>query len=127
MNAVPVTRCGDHLDNGLQAATVLVEALEIVAGRAVDEEDIGLRAVGYEVQSAVIGGDAEIEKRVVEPDLIFEGGEIALLLAGHRGGDGIEGVEADVCVVGAVVEKGCVENVFGSDVVLETEEIVCRP
>jgi hypothetical protein len=111
----------------LQAAAAPIEALEIVAGRAVDEEDVGLRAVGDEVESAVIGGNAEIEERVVEPDLIFEGGEVTLLLAGDRGRDRIEGVEADVCVVGAVIEEGGMENVFGRDVVLEAEEVVACP
>src|ERR1700676_73559 len=127
MSAVPVARCGDHLDNGLQAAAVLMEALEIVSGGAVHEQDVGLHAVRDEVEGAVIGGDAEIEERVGKPELVFERGEIALLLASHRGGNGIEGVEADVCVVGAVIEKAGVENVLGGDVVLEAEESVCRP
>src|ERR1700722_11452036 len=119
---MPVARCGDHLGHGLQAATALKEALEIIAGRAVDEKDVGLRAVGEEAESAVIGSDAEIEERVVEPDLIFDGGQVTLLFAGDRGRDGIEWVEADVAVVGAVIEEGGMEDVFGCDVVLQAEE-----
>jgi hypothetical protein len=122
-----VPRRGDHLGCGLQAAAALMETLEVVAGRAVDEENVGLRAVGDEVESAVVGGDAEIEERVMEPDLIFEGGEVTLLLAGDRGGHRIEGVESDVCVVGAVIEEAGMENVSGRDVVLEAEEIVACP
>ena len=71
MSAVPVARCGDHLTFGLQAASVLMEALEIIAGRAVDQEDVGLRALGDEVEGAVVGSDAEIEEGVEEPHLVF--------------------------------------------------------
>ena len=104
-----------------------MEALEIVAGRAVDEEDEGLRALGDEVESAGVGGDAEIEESVGEPDLIFCGGEETLLVAGDGGGNGIEGVEADVGVAGAIVEKRGVEDVFGRDVELEAEKIIAGP
>ena len=41
MSAMPVARCGDHLSDGLEAATALVETLEIISGGAVDEEDVG--------------------------------------------------------------------------------------
>ena len=64
MSAVPVARCGGHAGDGLEAAAELVQALEIVTGGAVDEEDVGLRALGDVVEHAFIGGDAEIEERV---------------------------------------------------------------
>ncbi len=115
------------LSDGLEAAALLVQALEIVSGRAVDEQDVGLRALGDEVEDTVIGGDAELEEGVVEPDLVFKRNEEALLVGGDGGGDGIERVEADVGVAGAIVEEAGVENVLGGDVELETEEIVARP
>jgi len=127
MSAVPVACGGGHACSGLEAATFLMEALEIIACGAVDEEDEGLRTFGNEVESAVIRSDAKIEEGVGKPDLIFDGGEVALLVAGDGGGDGIESVEADVGVVGAIVEVGGVENVLGSDVVLEAEKIVAGP
>ena len=40
---------------------------------------------------------------------------------------GIEGVQAEVGVAGAIVEKSGVENVLGRDVVLQAEEIVAGP
>ena len=59
--------------------------------------------------------------------MVFYGGEVALLVAGDSGGDGIESVEADVGFVGAIVEVGGVQNVLGRDVVLEAKEIVAGP
>ena len=127
MSAVPVARGGGHPCSGLEAAAFLMEALEIIARGAVDEEDEGQRTFGDEVESAVIGGDADVEERVGKPDLVFDGGEVALLVAGDSGGDGVERVEADVGFVGAIVEVGGVENVLGRDVVLEAQEIVAGP
>ena len=62
-----------------------------------------------------------------EPDLIFDGGEVALLFAGDGGGLGIESVEADVGIVGLVVEESGVEDVLGGEIILETKEIVAGP
>src|ERR1700723_2599729 len=112
MSAVPVARGGGHTGGGLVAAAAPLEAPGIVARGTVDEEDEGLRALGDVVESAGVGGDAEIEEGVGEPDLIFCGGEETLLVAGDGGGNGIEGVEADVGVAGAIIEKSGVEDVL---------------
>src|SRR5579872_3500636 len=104
-----------------------MQTLEIIARGAVDEEDVGLRAFGDEIERAVIGGDTEIEEGIGEVDLVFEGAEVALLVAGDGGGDGIEDVEAEVSAVGTIVEVGGMEDVLGRDVVLEAEEIVTAP
>ena len=104
-----------------------MEALEIVARGAVDEKDVGLRALRDEGKDAFIGGYAEIEERVGEPDLVFERAEVAVLIAGDGSGDGVESIQAEVGAACDVIEKTGVENVLGSDVVLETEEIVSCP
>src|SRR5580693_7378515 len=127
MSAVPVACGGGHTGYGLEAAPALMQSLEIVASGTVDEEYVGLRALGNEVESAGVGGNAEIEESVGEPDLIFCSGEETLLVAGDSGGNGIEGVEADVGVASAIVEKRGVKDVFGRDVVLEAEKIVAGP
>ena len=79
------------------------------------------------IEDAFIGGDTEIEKRVGEPDLVFERGEVAPPVAGDGGGDRVESIEAEIGAARDVVEKAGVEDVLGSDVVLETEEIVTCP
>jgi len=127
MSAMPVARCSGHAGDSLQAASDLVEALEIVAGGAVDEKDVGLRALRDVVEDAFVGGDAKIEERVGEPDLIFERGEVAVLVAGDSGGNRVESIEAEVGTARNVVEKTGVENMLGRDVVLEAEEIVAGP
>ena len=43
MSAVPVARSSDHAAHRLQAAAALMQALEEIAARAVDEQDVGLR------------------------------------------------------------------------------------
>src|ERR1700757_933855 len=100
MSAVPVACGGGHARSGLEAAAFLMEALEIIACGAVDEEDEGLRTFGDEVESAVIRGDTDVKERVGKPDLIFDGGKVALLVGSDRGGDGIDAVEAVVEVAG---------------------------
>ena len=127
MSAVPVASCGGHARDSLQAASDLVEALEIIAGRAVDQEDVSLRALRDVVEDAFIGGDAEIEERVGEPDLVFERAEVTVLVAGDGGGDRIESIEAEVGAARDVVEKTGVENMLGRDVELETKKIVSGP
>ena len=104
-----------------------MEALEIIAGGTVDEEDEGLVALRDEVECAVIDGEADVEECIGEPDLIFDGEKGALLVGGDGGRDGVDAVETVVGVAGAVVEEGGVEDVLGSDVVLEAEEIVASP
>lgn len=127
MRAMPVARCGDDVGDGLQALAALMKALKIISRGAVDEEDVRLGAERDVIESAVISGHAQLEERVVKPDLIFERGEVALLLAGDGGGDGVERVEAEIAVAGAVVKEGGVEDVLGRDVVLEAKQIVASP
>jgi hypothetical protein len=127
MSAVPMAGSGGHTGYGLEAPAALVEALEIVASGTVDEKNKRLRALGDVIESAGVGGDAEIEESVGEPDLVFCGGKETLLVAGDGGGDGVEGVEADVGVAGAIVEKRGVKDVLGRDVVFEAQKIVAGP
>ena len=56
MRAVPVASCGGHAGGSLEATAALMEALEIIAAGAVDEEDEGLGALGDEVEGAGVGG-----------------------------------------------------------------------
>ncbi len=59
--------------------------------------------------------------------MIFQRDESAALLDGDGGGLGIDGVQAEVGVVGAVVEKAGVENVPRREIVLHAEKIVACP
>src|SRR5580692_1867852 len=127
MGAVPVAGGGGHACGDLVAVAFLVEALKVVSGGAVDEKDEGLGALRDEVEGAVVDGEADVEESVGEPDLIFDGEEGALLVGRDRGGNGVDAVEAIVGGASAVVEEGGVEDVLGSDVVLEAEEIVAGP
>ena len=124
---MPVTRGSGHAGGGLVAASFLMEALEIVAGGTVDEEDEGLVALRNEVECAVIDGEADVEEGIGEPDLILDGEEGALLIGGDGSRDGVDSVETVVGVAGAVVEESGVEDVLGGDVVLEAKEIVASP
>lgn len=127
MSAMPVARRGDHLGESLEAAAALIRALKIISCGAIDEEEVGLRALGDVIEDALVSGDANFEERVVEPDLVFERGEVAALIGGYGGGDRVEGVEAEIGDAGVVVEKAGVENVLGSEIVLEAEKIVASP
>ena len=62
---------GDAAD-GLQATSALMQALKIVAGGAVDEQNVGLSTLRRVIEHAAVGSDAAFEKRIVEPQLIFQ-------------------------------------------------------
>lgn len=127
MRAVPMACGGGHAGESLESTAALVRALKVVAGGTIDEQHEWLRALRDVVQNAFVGGDAKIEKRVGEPDLILERGEVAALVAGDGGGDGIESVETEIGAVREVVQEAGVENVLGRDVVLQAEKIVAGP
>ena len=67
MRSVPMARCGGHARDGLQASAALMQALEIVAAGAVDEQDEGLRALRRVIEHATVRSDTEFEERVVQP------------------------------------------------------------
>src|SRR5712692_9516782 len=72
MGSVPMARGRSDACDGLQAASALMQALKIVARGAVDEQNVGLSALRGVIEHAAVGSDAEFEKRVVEPQLIFQ-------------------------------------------------------
>ena len=79
------------------------------------------------VEHTAVSGHAQFEQRVVQPNLVLERNEIAALLGGHGGGLGIKRVQAKIVVVSSVVEIAGVQNVFRSDVVLQTDQVVSGP
>src|SRR5262249_35003660 len=102
-------------------------ALEEIAGSAIDQQDVGLGALGLEVHDTGIRGEAELEERVVEPELILERNKRPPALAVDGGRFRVERVEPEIAVFGAIVECVDTQDMFRRDVVLEAQEIVARP
>src|SRR5713226_9631663 len=102
MRAVPVARGSHYVRHGLQAVTTLAQMLEIVAARAGNEQNEGLRALRRVIEYAAVGGDSEFKKRAVKPYLIFQRNESAALIGGNRGGLWIERVQTKIAIIGAI-------------------------
>src|SRR5207245_8959814 len=85
MRAVPVARGSHHVRHGLQAVTTLAQMLEIVAARAGNEQNAGLRALRRVIEYAAVGGGSEFKERAVTPYLILQRNESAAMTGGNRG------------------------------------------
>ncbi len=107
--------------------TTLAQLLEIVAARAGNQQNEGLRALRCVIEYAAVGGDSEFKERALKPYLIFQGNESAALIGGNRGGLWIERVQTKIGIVGAIVKKTRVQNVLWRDVVLQPQKIVAGP
>src|SRR6266571_9191878 len=127
MRAVPVARGSHYVRHSLQAAATLAQMLEIVAAGAGNEQNEGLRALRCVIEYAAVGGGAELKERAVKPKLIFQRNESAALIGGNGGGLWIERVQAKIAIVGAIVKKTRVQNLFWRDVVLQPQKIVSGP
>jgi len=113
MRSVPMARRGGHARDGLQASAALMQALEIVAARAVNEEDEGLRTLRRVIKHAAVRGHTELKERVVQPYLVFQGDKRAALIGIDSRRLRIERVQSEVAVVAAVIEKAGAQMCFG--------------
>src|SRR5260370_39508201 len=84
MRSVPMARRGGHARDSLQASAAMMQALEIVAAGGVDEQDEGLRALWRVIEHAAVRGHTELEERVGQPHLIFQGDKRAALTGRNR-------------------------------------------
>src|SRR5690349_5757730 len=123
----PVAGGGGDGANGLQAASSLVQKLKVIAAGAIEQENEGLRTLRRVVEGAVVAGNAQFEKRIAQAELVLESGETAPLIGSDGGGQRIEGIEAEIFAVGAVIEKRGVQNMSWRKVVLQAEKIVAGP
>src|SRR5215471_3650504 len=63
----------------------------------------------------------------MQPKLIIEGDEFAVLVAIECGGLWMKGVQAEIGVMCAIVKETDVKKMLRRDVVLQAEQIVSRP
>src|SRR5258708_6040734 len=127
MGSMPMARCCRHARHRLQAEAALVQPLEEVAARAVDEQDVGVGVLRYVVEDSPVRGYAEFEERVVQPRLVFKRDECAAPLCVDRSRLRIERVQAQVRVPRAVIEEAGVEDVLWCHVVLQAKQVVASP
>src|SRR5260370_14439784 len=67
VGSVPMAPGSADAADGVQAASAVMQALNAMAGGAVDEQNIGVSALWALTEHAAVGSDSEFEEHIVEP------------------------------------------------------------
>ena len=106
---------------------MVVEPLEEIPARSVHQQNVRLGALRIEILCFAVRRDAKVDQCVVQPNLVSQRNERALLVQVQRGGLRVQRIEPEILILRAVVEKTAVQNMLRTEVVLQAEEVVAGP
>jgi len=79
MGSVPRARRRNDIEQALYAAAVLVDPREKISARSIHQQNVRVRALRKKILPLTVCRDAKFYQCVIQPDLIFERNEYALL------------------------------------------------